>query len=230
MTKIDKFAKGEMAEGQEKKYIESLYEKHYDEKLKEKYTELLSDKHGLKRDEDSFKNAPKKNTKMRSLILGAISVAAVFVLGFFLLPMINGGDQISSQQMAFNMITVEKKDVKRGGQENSQLNLDFTTAFNAGQYENAIKLYSSVDNKSDEQNYWLGLSYLYSGDLKNAKSSFSNITNTDDFKFQAELEWYKALNFLLLEENNSAKPLLENVASTPWKKEEAKKLLERISK
>lgn len=230
MTNIDKFSKSEMTDGQEKKYLESLYDSHYDQKLKEKYTAQLADQHGVQRENITSIKQKKKPTKMRSLILGVASVAAIFILGFFLLPMTNGGDQMSPQQMATNMIAIEKIDVKRGGQEASQLRLDIISKFNAGKYQEVVALYNSLELMTDVDKYWHGLAYFYSKDYKNAKATFSTIEKTDSFKFNAELTWYKALNYVLLDDPTAAKPLLEKVASTSWKNEEARELLVLISK
>ena len=230
MTNIDKFAKSEMTESQEKIYIESLYEDHYDQKLKEKYAAKLAAEKGVKRKGSASNKETKKPTKIRTLLLVATSAAAIFVLGFFLLPMMNGGDQISPQLMAANMITVEKMDVKRGAQEDSQLRMDIKTEFNAGQYQKTITLFNSLEVMTDIDKYWLGLSYFYSEDYKNANSTFSDIEKPDNFKFNAELNWYKGLNYVLLDENAAAKPLLEKVASSSWKNKEARDLLGLMSK
>ena len=227
MKNINKFAKSEMSEPQEKKYVESLYEKHYDEKLKKEYSEKLSSKYNINRN-DGGETISKKTGNIRYLLMGAAAIAAIFALVLVFMPMMNSTNDLNTQQFAQSLITIDKIDVKRGKQEDSQLRLELKENYNTKKWPEVLSIYDQLSDLNSEDLYHKGRVLLLQNKYPAAIASFTEISDPDDFKFSAELQYWLAIAYASNEEFDKAKPLLQKVAQSNWMSEEAKTLLEKM--
>ena len=226
MKKIDKFTKGEMSETQEEKYVESLYEKHYDNKLKQLYKEKLAQEHNFDIDSNDIPAAPKKNTTFKYIVLGASAIAAILAFVLVFLPMMNSSTSTNAQQYAQSLITMEEMDVKRGGQADSEIRLELVKAYNSGDYEAALELFDQLNPLSAEDTYFKGRVFLFLKRYGEAISTFKEINQP--FKFSEELKYWLGVAYASNGDFANAKPLLQDVAKSKWKLEEAKAMLDKM--
>lgn len=230
MTNSEKFSRSEMSESQENTYLETIYDSHYDKINKSRYATKLAAEHSITRNTIAeVVNGKRTPTRIRSLILAASTIAAIFILAVFVRPLITG-DVISAQQMAVSMIKKEQINVKRGAQEDSQLKLDFVTAFNATEYDKALQVLGGYSVIDSEDMYWKALALMYSERFTEAETTFKEINPGDDFKFASELMWNRALNAVVRGDQALAEELLRSVASSKWKSDDARRLLSKLSK
>lgn len=218
-----------MTEDTENQYLESLYGLHYDKKLKLKYTSQLEEKYNVHRSKpNEIQTDGPKKSRLRTLIIGIGSIAAIVVFILFAMPIINSNNDISSQQMASNMVNIEKIDVKRGGQNDSQIRMEIINAYNKKDWLLTVDLFEGVTKMNDTDYYHLALAHLGNKDHVNAESAFDKILAPEDFKFKVEYNWYRGLNKVLLNKPNEARDYLNKVVLSSWMSENAKLLLEEL--
>ena len=226
MKEIDKFANNEMDENHEKKYLESLYEKHYDQKLKSSYSEKLKEDYKVLRSSA----VPKSNSSftLKYILLGASGIAAVLVFVLFALPALQKGTNLNAKEFAQSLIVIEDIDVKRGQQIDSKLQLDIIEAYNSGGYNKALELYNQLSNLTNEDKYFKGRLLLFQHDYKEAIIAFEQIEGRDTFNYNMELKYWLGVAYASIGNNDSARPLLTEIAKSSWKTKEAQGILDKM--
>lgn len=94
----------------------------------------------------------------------------------------------------------------------------------------AIEQIVAQGTETKEQQFYLGLSYLYQQEpnLDKAISYFQKLLNPNSL-FKEQAHWFIALAHLKNKDNAQAKQYFEKIINSNfWKKEEAKKILEKI--
>jgi len=227
MKNIEMFSQSEMSETQEKQFVESLYSSHYDSKLKNDYSVKLATRYNVNR-KSVLHNTAKKSSKLRYLIMGAAAIAAIFAMILVFMPMINNGMNANPQQYAQSLVTIDKMDVNRGQQEESQSRLDIKQSYNAERWGEVISLYEQLGELTREDLYFKGKTFLYLQKYDEAVTTLSGISNTEDFKFYSELQYWLAVSYVSNQEFLKAEPLLQELASSDWYKDKAQELLKSI--
>lgn len=103
-------------------------------------------------------------------------------------------------------------------------------AYDNGKYAIAVDEIKKIPSLTDEQNFYLGLSYLYQEDVDRRKAIevFQDLLKEPN-KFKDETEWFLSLAYLKNKEKAKAIPLLKNIVKmNAWNVEKAKRLLEEI--
>jgi|GEM_PF-4492444 len=211
MSLRNKFIKSELSESEEKEYLDNLYDKHYDKKLKDKYSEKLQEDYGLSRNIISEKKDKPIFTIYKSLAyLG--SLAAMVLLFLVVKPLFNVSQ--SPSELALTYIQdnhFANQGIKRGENSSDLTRQNAILAYNKKDYDTAISLYSNLETKTAEDNYFLGLSHMYRSEYGAAIKYLSGIQESNDFKFQQEKNWFLSLCLIQNKEFDQAKILLKSI-------------------
>lgn len=135
----------------------------------------------------------------------------------------------SVNQYANNLQHEEVLLAQRG--DGNQLFADAEKLFNDGKYDKAIPLLIDVDKEIEDYNVdlALGISYLETNDLANAKEMFNKIYNSDALIKDAAL-WYSAMTDLKIKDKAQAFKSLNKLHSEyPYYKiDEVEKLINKL--
>ena len=87
--------------------------------------------------------------------------------------------------------------------------------YDSQDYENAIKELSAYLKKypgDETAHFYLGITYLATGDPKNSINQFSTIS--DSSRFSTQVKWFTALAHIVNEDSDEAKPILQELINT----------------
>lgn len=105
-------------------------------------------------------------------------------------------------------------------------------AYKKDDFNLAASLISSIDERTEQQELYLGLSYLFDKErnLKQSMHSFDIVMNTQKGSFKDIAEWYAALNYSEQGLDQKAIDLLEKIVnSKSWNHIKAKLLLSELN-
>jgi len=158
MKELDNYLKNKLSEKQEEKITKALFQRHFDEEMKNRWSKELSDKYNV------LPSGQTKNTFSRrkwllmaaSLILGLISVF------LYQNTMKQNTTQLADEHLAkiYTHIGLKK------GIETDEMRTNAIDAYNTNDYAKTILLYEKIiasEDKTIEDFFFCGLSYLYSG-------------------------------------------------------------------
>lgn len=165
---------------------------------------------------------------IKRMFLGLSSIAAVVVFCLLVLPMLLNSGQNSTRQMASNFVTFERIEVTRDSDTATEVRGDFRRLFNAGKYQSAIDLIAPHDFTNGTDHYWIALAYFYTNQYEEAEQMFSRVEVSERSNLGEDFIWYRAINFIFLEKDQLAIPLLKELTNNSWRKEEAQLLLKSI--
>lgn len=169
-------------------------------------------------------NQSEKSSKtffIKSNIIRITAIAAVLVLGFFLLK---PQTDLYTQFAEHSALEVQVK-----GDNDAEL-LKSAQLFNEEKYEEAIpKLEAFLSNhpNDDEIQLALGISYLETNQIKPALIRFSNVYGKQNI-FKNKASWYMALAYLKSENKDQARAFLGEIEADSFYFEKAQKLQKKI--
>lgn len=223
MTKFRDFSDSALNNEEEQTYLKKIFDTHFDKKYKERYAKILEDKHQITRDASNV--IPKKSTNTRRILLFVAAAAAVFLLFFMVKPLISpsGGNLMELTNQYASAEVLLNKDIKRGEVIDEQARAEAIQLYNSGKYTEALSQYGLIDQLSNEDVFWVGMSHFNAQEYQAAETQFASLADQADLKYKEELKWYYALTLLQNGKNDEAKEVLQSMIS--WKGAEVKKLL-----
>lgn len=176
----------------------------------------LDEEKEINRTSSSPKN---KTSKIFTLIKTGISIAALFMIGFWGYNAAQSTDNEKLFAQNFDVYTVKSS---RGGNENNQY-----AAYKKGNY-NAFTVLADGEDHSPELELMLANSYLVMGKVEYAISSLNKIS--DDSSFRDQKYWYLGLaNLKINNFKETKKHLLHLQSLSNYKKQEATKILSKLN-
>lgn len=222
MNKQEKFFKSQMSSEEEKSFLNKNMTVIVEKQLKKRYAETLEKQHGVTRVQGSNKG---KSTNSKIRILSIISsVAAMFVLALFIWPNSNSPIQLSNNFIQKDFY--ENKSIKRGGVNSDLIRSEAVLAYNDKNFTKAISKYKLLDVATNEDNFFLAMSFLYNKDYNPAALQFEELLLLKGFKYEEEVKWFASLAFINNNQIEKARLTLNEI--NLWKKSDAQTLLESI--
>lgn len=100
--------------------------------------------------------------------------------------------------------------VERGSQAETTLQQAFS-AYEAGQFPEAIRLFEEADTTSKDIDFYLANALQANDETKDALKTFTNISGSDS-RFAQQAEWYQAMLLWELGEQNEAEKIIQRIA------------------
>lgn len=105
-------------------------------------------------------------------------------------------------------------------------------AYRNNDFLECAQFLTAIPDRTDEQELYLGLSYLFSEDeqlVNNASSTLSHVINKSESKYKDIALWYVALSSLKQDDSASAQQHLQEIISShSWNHERAAELLSQL--
>lgn len=205
-------------------FFNSILQQKFDQELKDKWSKTIADQYQISKNHSKIEN---KKWNVRNLILFSSSIAASVL---FLVVWQYGlyGNQMNSQEFA--LLELDEKLIHPGGVRgdisDELIKQNAIQDFNAQDYAAAILHFNQMESTNIEDQFYLGLSYLYNKDYSKSVSTFENIQSGS--ALDQEVNWYLSLAYLLNGNDQLAKDKLNGFGEKEWKATEAKKLLQTI--
>lgn len=154
------------------------------------------------------------------------AIAAVFVMKFF----VDNQDiniDLANQYISEKHLPPSVKMGENSGTDPWQLAIE---AYRKGEYEIARDQLQLIENPTDEQSLYYGLSHMYgeTPEYTTALSIMEMLNESEDSIAQEEALWYSSLLHLILDDKDKAKDGLHKIINQEsWRFKDAKKLLQQ---
>lgn len=177
-----------------------------------------------------------KTVLFRNWLIAASVILAVAAAFWALYPSDNG---TPARKMAANYLEQPfriNNNIARGSEQDS----DFfrgraLEAFNNRQFENAVDYLQQIEqnNRATAADFFhLGLAFIYqtTPNYQAALRAFAEAKKKDSAVYKDEINWFSALCYLMLNQRETARELLQNVIDSPSSRnqEQAKQLLNNL--
>jgi len=226
MTKKKQFSDSQLKPAEEERYLNTIFQKHYDNKLKTKYADILKNEHGVIREGLSSSNNKKGGSNMRIVFMTMVSLAACGLLAFLVLG-VNSGDYMKLTDTHLADGIFMNQELLRGDPSSNDIRNKAILSYNAGEMPTAIGHYEKLESQSNEDSFFKAMAYMYNKQYVQALEVF-NAIDLEDFKYKEEINWFKSLCFIKTNQNDQAVMSLNKLNS--WKKSEAQALIKKLNK
>lgn len=95
-------------------------------------------------------------------------------------------------------------------------------------YEATINEIEKIKEPNTEQQFYLGLAYLYNKNYDKSITQFESIIQQNNINYSPTSKWYISLAYLKNNQAQKAKEYLEQIVKGDWKYEDAQKLLDNL--
>lgn len=168
--------------------------------------------------------------KQRQYAITAIaaSVAVVLVVGGLLL--FNSSEQQNSDNYFTSFYEPEEAVtiVRSGGNSDNMTLKNAMMEYQGRNYESAIELFSQKP-ENNLAKFYMGLSYLESGNTDKAIELFKSIINHQENLFVEQAQWYLGLSYLKVEKTDEAKKVFNTIINSDnIYKDDANKILKNL--
>lgn len=221
---INKLLDPNISKKEEDQIFEELLKKKYDNELRTKWQEKLTKDHGISREHSSLHRKTSSGKYLKLILAAAASIALIVTLQLFNVTS-NNVSELAQQYLDDQEIL--HPGASKGTAEESNDRTLAIQAFNQKEYNRSILLFSTLSKASDEDRYYLGLSYLLNKQYKEAIQEFET-TKIKSNRFSQEINWYLSLTYLLNQQNNKAKKVLKSIKTNDWKYTKAVELLKKL--
>ena len=232
MRNLESYKKGEMMPAELEELTAHLMHAKFDNDRKNRWKQMLDEDSGINRTAPVIPLKPKS----RRIFMWVTAVAAVLLLLFVSKPFMDSFMSPSYDQLADQYITenfFENRGDIKGDQGIEQTNLDAVFAYNNQDFPTAITNFKTIVNgesANDEHYLFLGLSYLYTEQYKNAAETLSIVISLfPDTKFRQETQWFLALAHLKNDNLAQGKSALLSINQGMWNYDKAQKLLKTLN-
>jgi len=104
-----------------------------------------------------------------------------------------------------------------------------TVAFQENSYAAAAYEIEKITSPTVEQQFYLGLAYLYQKDYDKSITQFEPVTQQKSIDYSPAARWYVSLAYLKNKQTKQAEKYLQQIVrDTSWKHKEARKLLTEL--
>jgi len=223
MSLHKKFSDSEFSQQEENQYLEELYSRQYTKKQKKAYADKLEKEYNLSRTISTTKNTKKNKLRFISVFSAIAACAMLFYLAL-------GSNNTSLNDLVnteMHQSIYKNREITRGDISSSEVRNQAIAAYNEGDTQLAIAAYEKLTDKTSEDYFFEGMSYMYNKEYEQALSMFSKV-DSESFNFKTEMNWFSALCYLQIGEDQKATELLNGMNG--WKQTEAQKILKAIKK
>ena len=204
--------------------ITQALNKMWHQEQREQWSQQLDQQFGIKR----LSESKKPKTKMFPLYKWVAVAASVLVLCMVVWQ--------SSQQKLSTLSAqyIQESYINHPGLTKGTDELDIESksqaieAYRTKNFKAAIDLFSSINEKSEEDIFFTGISHMQLANYEEALGQFALLEASDNPRYDQELNWFKALTYIELNDHNLAIKQLNQIRPQDWKYEDAKKLIKAL--
>lgn len=192
-----------------------------DVQYRKQLTQKLEKEYGI----SAKANKSSRITPLRLRRALLIAASVILIVGAYF---IFTGDTQSPQQYAMNLVAdqqIAHPGNTKGDTYNIENRLLAIEAYQSKDYPKAATYFSNLSSPTSEDQYFLGLSYLYDKRYTNAALVFQQLTD-DKADLEQEARYFLGLSHLLANDAPAATKALNKIKSNDWKYDEAQKLLQ----
>lgn len=180
----------------------------------------------------STKNKVSSNLGRNLILLSLLLLITVFFARKFIYN--NDATQIEDHYLVHLEQPFEAPAVLLGQSEKSENDWNMALqAYKNDQFSKSANIISQLQSRTDEQELYLGLSFLFTEDndlLNRSAQSFSKVINSSETKYRDVALWYASLTALKLNDNQQAIKYLEEIVSEEyWNHQKASVMLNSLA-
>ncbi|MFM2267110.1 MAG: hypothetical protein RL757_551 [Bacteroidota bacterium] len=225
---LEKYKNNELSAEQQTALEEKLMTELFDARAREEWDDKLS-KNGVKRTQPQMTVSKPASSNLRWW-LAAASVALLVAVGsqfLFNAPPPVSGSLLTQYSAEHDQTLGQRMKIPTSSDVNWTAATD---AFNREKYANAAAAIEKIGaNMTDEQRFYLGLSYFYNKNFDKSIPNFEAILSKGERK-SAESRWYLALSFLQNKQVAEAEQQLKKIVEeNDYKAAEAANLLKEMA-
>jgi len=223
---MDKFIRNiqSLTPKEEDHLFSSILQQKFDQELKEEWAKKLSKDFGISK---TAGDQSDKKWNIRKLFLISTGIAASIL--FLTLWQFN----FSNQTMQSHELALMELDEKlihpgntKGDISNALVKQQAIQSFNNEDFIGAISYFEQLTSPAADDQYYLGMSYLYNKQYDKSITIFEKIPAGSIV--DQEVKWYLCIAYVLNGNDQLAKDKLSNFEEKEWKATQAKKLLQTI--
>jgi len=157
-------------------------------------------------------------------------IAAVLILGVFAFLLYHSLGSSGATNLVDNHIaqTHDAPATLMGDNDNTAAWKAARNAYRKGDYEVSIREIEKIAPLNNEQQFYLGLAYLYNGNYDKSITQFEPIIQQNNIDYSPTSSWYISLAYLKNNQPEQAKKYLQQIQEGTWKYKEAQKLLDTL--
>lgn len=192
-----------------------------DQEQRKSWSLLLEKKHGVKRSPDT------ESRKIILLPLYRWTAVAASILVLCIVVWQRSTPDLSSLSANY----IEDSYITHPGltkgtyQSDVQLQSQAIDAYRVKDFESALHLFVSIQEKSEEDIFFSGITYMQLSKYDEALSQFQLLEDSNSSRYYEELNWLMALTQIELNNYEVARQRLQSIQKNQWKYSEAQKLL-----
>lgn len=191
---------------------------------RKEWERILADRYGVEKKEKKEVNST------RLYWLKAVSVAASLAALIFI------GNQYLNQSQTIQVLAQEYlvavpvhhpgliKGMSQHDEQNRQIAISL---FDSQKYAGAIDKFNEITDQSYQDQFYLGLSYMYFGEMESAIPLFVELENKTS-QYREEINWFLSLAYILNEDQKNAKKQLKKIKSGDWNYQKSKTLSTKL--
>ncbi len=190
---------------------------------RKEWEQVLNHQHGITRIE---KNQLLKISWMKLLTVAASFAAFIFAGHYFF------NQQQTIQALAQEYLAevpVHHPGLSKGVSEQDEQNRQIAISlFDSQKYAGAIDKFNVIVKLSVQDQFYLGLSYLYYGEIDSAIPLFVEL-DKQTIQYREEVNWFLSLAYILNNDQSKAKIQLEQIKNGDWNFQKSKSLLTKLN-
>jgi len=210
--------------------IESVFYANRNKKIKSELLEVKEKQKNFSELKDERKTKIRKKRRFNPILIAALILLPVVAFIAIQTSLPSGDQHLVSQflETPFEAPPSLMNDapIKNDNWTKAQ------SAYKNNNFSEAAQLISALENRTEQQELYLGLSHLFNeqSNLNKSLTSLELVVNKPNGQFKDIALWYAALNTAKQGENEIAKKYLnEIVSSNSWNYKKAKQLLHQLN-
>ena len=212
----------ELSDSEQEKLLKAGINKLLNRRYRDKLASKLSKEYQISR-----QTTRKRDTKVKWLrpLAIAASILILITAGNILL------NKQSLSDFAFEMIHqdyLQHPGFNKGAGQTDETRTSGVEAFVNREFSEAATLFESINEKNEEDRFYLALSLLYSADYLSAINQFKEIQKNSDNRFRQETNWFLSLALIQNDQLEEASTILGEIGLDEWHHEDAQELLKKI--
>lgn len=174
---------------------------------------------------DKGSSKKSKTVRLRTWITAAASIA-ILISVFFYKQNMADPDVLAAQYLQTQF--VEHPGNSKGFAQVNSFRSEAILAFNEEAFLKAAENFEKITEPTQEDIYYLGLSFLKTGQYSKASESLEKCLS-EGSRFKEEATWFLAISLILEGKEANSKVLLEEIKKVDWQYEKAQKLIKTLS-
>lgn len=191
------------------------------------YEKNLKNNYGIYRHSGNKKITKKQYYRLKFIAIAATFIIILAVGGRYLMQ-----PNVDPLNAAFLLVQnddlLDPRITKGTSVIENEIITEAIIAFNNGQIEKSIALYTQLSNINQESQFYLGVAYLKSSNYPLAIQHLEKI-NLNNSPLAKEIKWYLGLSYILDNNYADAADILGSITEGEWRFDEAQELIRSLN-